>query len=238
MSQLHDSLSLALDEGLGHESTDGSLKYGPGGHRPILDAVLKRSVMLNASYSQAAFELRVGRLSGSCSNPTVPLSSIFLICPLLVKSIRPFISIIEHLRREMSSLSGALTGCVQSQTITTFRSPALNLGHAILDAMKIAEKSVVACFEHSVLHTVSLSSEKDFIADAQAQLIKARDGVRENLKRHLDDIDISHRSVPGGMKLSKELSDSCSFMISLLQVRGHSDRWITQSNSCSRLDGS
>lgn len=69
MSQLHDSLSLALDEGLGHESADGSLKYGPGGHRPILDAVLKRSVMLNVAYSQAAFELRVGRLSGSCSNP-------------------------------------------------------------------------------------------------------------------------------------------------------------------------
>lgn len=224
MSQLHDSLSLALDEGLGHESADGSLQYGPGGHRPILDAVLKRSVMLNTVYSQAAFELRVGRLSGSCLNPIVLSSSMFMIRPPLVKSIRPFISIIEHLRREMSSLSGALTGCVQSQTIATFRTPALNLGHAILDAMKIAENSVVACFEHSVLHTVSLSSEKDSIADAQVQLIKARDGVREHLKRHLDDIAISHRSVPGGMDFSKELSDSCSFMISLLQVCDHSDR--------------
>lgn len=72
LSQLHNSLSLALDEGLGYESTDGSLKHGPGGHRPILDAILKRSVMLNTSYSQAAFELRVGRLSGLCQHPTVP----------------------------------------------------------------------------------------------------------------------------------------------------------------------
>lgn len=138
----------------------------------------------------------------------------------------------------MSSLSGALTGCAQSQTIATFRSPALNLGHAILDAMKIAENSVVACFEHSTLHTVSLSSEKDSIAHAQAQLIQARDEVRENLKRLFDDIDIHRRSVPGGVNLSKELSDCCSFMISLLQVRVHSDCWIMKSYSYSSVDGS
>ncbi len=65
----------------------------------LKDDLLRRSINLNENYSQAAFELRIGRLS--CESDL----HLFVVAQLMVRavrSIRPLIGIVEHLRRELA----------------------------------------------------------------------------------------------------------------------------------------
>jgi hypothetical protein len=56
---LHRCLSLSLDSAFSGASTMASE------HRKLHEKLLKDSISLNATYSQAAFELRVGRVGGN-----------------------------------------------------------------------------------------------------------------------------------------------------------------------------
>ena len=115
--------------------------------------LLNRSVRLNENYSQAAFELRIGRLS------RMLLLAINLLPHTLtktssVRSIRPLIGIVEHLRREIAwgmpmrkrTLLTQLhespvtnhyhARFFQSPPITPLPSPPLPFEHPIVDALE------------------------------------------------------------------------------------------------------
>lgn len=66
-SHLHQSLSISLDSacsGLATMSDETKFLHAK---------LLKESVSLNAIYSQAAFELRVGRVGGTNRDPWLPI---------------------------------------------------------------------------------------------------------------------------------------------------------------------
>ena len=65
-SNLHECLSIAMDESFildgGHQSLNIISR-----HKRLLDELLAESVQLDLAYSIAAFELRLGRISGGAS---------------------------------------------------------------------------------------------------------------------------------------------------------------------------
>ncbi|KAI0646763.1 hypothetical protein C8Q79DRAFT_907394 [Trametes meyenii] len=202
-------------------------------YRQLHNQLLQRSIKLNESYSQAAFELRVGRLS--------------------LHSIHPFIGIVEHLRRELawgmaplkpaqsvpgtphsprSPRSGApsLYENVShihhdSIFITTIEPPALTLAHAILDAMKTVEHLIAITFRQREstrespknVHDVS-GSQKAAVHAAERRLKVARDHMREVLKHVFDQVDMQQRAEGRHAHLPKEIFDCSVAAIALLQM--------------------
>ncbi|OSX64677.1 hypothetical protein POSPLADRAFT_1136126 [Postia placenta MAD-698-R-SB12] len=80
--------------------------------------LFQRSIMLNETYSQAAFELRIGRLSlvwlPLLAIAVAMASTPIVLLVLSLKSIRPLIGIVEHLRRELAWGMSALQPKPQS----------------------------------------------------------------------------------------------------------------------------
>lgn len=60
-SDLHECLSIAMDESF---NPDGANQNIASQHKRLLDQLLAESVQLDSAYSIAAFELRLGRISG------------------------------------------------------------------------------------------------------------------------------------------------------------------------------
>lgn len=64
---LYQCLSASLERAfLDAHPVDIGKQINPEKYRDLLDIILKQSIKLNETYSQAAFELRVGRLSCMC----------------------------------------------------------------------------------------------------------------------------------------------------------------------------
>ncbi|KAI0928180.1 hypothetical protein AcW2_004274 [Taiwanofungus camphoratus] len=184
--------------------------------------LLQRSINLNETYSQAAFELRIGRLS--------------------LKSIRPFIGIVEHLRRELAwgmpvvqrnpnasktpshHNSGDPTFfelVPQTKFVPALKAPAHTLGHAVLAAMKAVEHLILVTFHQGTFAKTSQSlsaSEKEAVRVAEETLISARDDAREQLGQVFDEMDLEQRAAGTQVHLPKDLLDSSLAMIALLQM--------------------
>jgi hypothetical protein len=76
-SFFHDCLSANLQVLL---DDSGSGTYSEGEDTDRSQKLLKKSIALNAAYSQAAFELRIGRLNGVYPDATLQSEFIFLFC--------------------------------------------------------------------------------------------------------------------------------------------------------------
>ncbi|KAF8061449.1 hypothetical protein FPV67DRAFT_1703736 [Lyophyllum atratum] len=163
--------------------------------------LLRQSVSLDTVYQQAAFELRIGRVS--------------------VKHLKPFIGTIEHLRRE---LSRGMTFpqhpdsiAPLNDVIKAFYSPALELGCAILDSMSAIEQIVLACFGQSVSLACTRTQEHNLFM-ARKRLSAALIRARAELRAVCDMAEFGLQSSEGDVDLPLKVLDMCSFMISLLQM--------------------
>ncbi|KAI0781250.1 hypothetical protein BD413DRAFT_462963 [Trametes elegans] len=198
-------------------------------YRQLHSQLLQRSIKLNESYSQAAFELRIGRLS--------------------LQSIHPFVGIVEHLRRELawgmaplkpaqsmpgtpySPRSGAPSlydhphNHNQENTfVSTIEPSALTLAHAVLDAMKTVEHLIFITFHQrstgqtpQTAQSVS-GSQKAAVHTAELHLKVARDQMREVLKHVFDQVDMQQRAEGKHAHLPKEILDCSVAAIALLQM--------------------
>nr|VWO99075.1 ATP-dependent RNA helicase CshA (EC [Ganoderma boninense] len=215
-------------------------------YRQLHNQLLRRSILLNESYSQAAFELRVGRLS--------------------LQSIHPFVGVVEHLRRELawglapvkplrsspgtprSPLTGTVPGTPRLPGsaaasirdyfsrpnhalpfVSVIEPPALELATAILEAMDTVQRLITLTFEnpyasvvssrHSQedLHAVS-GSHKAAVRAAERKLGAARDNMREVLRHVFDQVDMQQRAEGRKAHLPKEIFDCSLAAIALLQM--------------------
>ncbi|KDQ53035.1 hypothetical protein JAAARDRAFT_61594 [Jaapia argillacea MUCL 33604] len=199
-SGLRDCLSMSMDRAF-----SDSAPQTAGRLQAIHDQLSKKSLTLNATYARAAFELRIGRLG--------------------VKSIKPLIGIIEHLRRELSwGMSFYRAGFPQlddqsDQASSIFRVPALDLGHAILASMKAVQDVTLTCFDSPGSHASALSSEKATLHGVSQKLMFAQQEARSLLQKISDELDMVQRSsLSAELPSQREFFDSCLFMISLLQM--------------------
>ncbi|TBU28948.1 hypothetical protein BD311DRAFT_307591 [Dichomitus squalens] len=214
-------------------------------YRQLHDQLLRRSIMLNESYSQAAFELRVGRLS--------------------LQSIHPFVGIVEHLRRELAwglapvkplrSAPGTprsppipgTPGTPRSPRsvtpslhdyfsrvhhdlafVSVLEPPALELANTILEAMKTVERLIVLTFQKSCPAEVASSSSENLQVEAgshkaavhaaERKLVVTRDSMREVLKHVFDQVDMHQRAEGKKAHLPKEIFDCSLAAIALLQM--------------------
>ncbi|OCH95253.1 hypothetical protein OBBRIDRAFT_614539 [Obba rivulosa] len=217
LAALRQCLSMSLD----HISTEKASSVDPSAYRQLCDQLLCRSIGLNETYSQAAFDIRIGRLS--------------------LKSIRPFIGIIEHLRRELvwgmspinssrsrpSSRFSTIRRNPQSAAAEKFlaatEAPTQNLGNAIMAAMLSVERLIQVTFHSSPYPTNGRAtsytdSEKVCVADAVDSLQAARDEAREQLARIFDEMEIERRRTGSEEHLPEEILDRSLAMIALLQM--------------------
>ncbi|KAL0947218.1 hypothetical protein HGRIS_013335 [Hohenbuehelia grisea] len=177
-------------------------RAAPSNPGALHDQLFKISVNLNQSYSQASFELRVGRIG--------------------VKSIKPLIGTIEHLRRELAwgmtyprpSRSSELQ---DDSVFEFFKDPAMQLGNAVLASMKAVEAVVSRSFDHSLVSR-PLDAERAALEDCIARLHKASVAAREELRSFCDDLDMRQRAADGAVGFPQEVFEICLFMISLLQM--------------------
>ncbi|PCH38740.1 hypothetical protein WOLCODRAFT_161791 [Wolfiporia cocos MD-104 SS10] len=180
----------------------------------LRNELFQRSVDLNETYSHAAFELRVGRLSS--------------------KSIRPLTGIVEHLRRELAwgcPLAPKLPPLTRTTShnssrassrrpsfsrrssrrnisvvllshakfVSAVEAPMLSLGHAIIAAMKAVELLIVVTFDqdkgaayksaHGEAYMKS-GSVKYALRVAEQMLIRSRNEAREQLGRIFDEMNL------------------------------------------------
>ncbi|TFY68062.1 hypothetical protein EVJ58_g1227 [Rhodofomes roseus] len=228
-------------EQIGKDLTDEPEEYVK-----LRNQLFQRSVHLNETYSQAAFEMRVGRLS--------------------LKSIRPLIGIVEHLRRELAwgmstgqkpkatpkstptmtmtrassrlpspmasrrnsfrhSPKLAFQSLASHERITAaIETPAFELGHAIVGAMRAVEFVIIVAFD---LDTSTYSapagrptstSVKYSLRTADKELVRARDEAREKLGHVFDEMDLEAREMGKDVRYPKRVLDGSLIMIALLQM--------------------
>ncbi|TCD67659.1 hypothetical protein EIP91_012169 [Steccherinum ochraceum] len=164
--------------------------------------MLTTSIKLNENYSQAAFELRTGYLS--------------------LRSIRPLITTIEHVRRELAwgmplkkppdlrnnMKSPVRTEHSPSDVFKAIIGPtAHNLGSAVLESMRAVEATVVLAFHRNDVSVARLppyfSEEKDSswhaaqlsaIQEAQMQLGVATEESQDKLGLLYKDVEMGNET--------------------------------------------
>ncbi|TFK55317.1 hypothetical protein OE88DRAFT_1780799 [Heliocybe sulcata] len=198
---VRNCLSMSLDKAF---SNYGAKDTASTGLRQMHKELLQKSISINAAYSEAAFELRIGRLS--------------------VKSIKPLIGIIEHLRRELSwgmSFSTANFARLDApghHSLDAFKDPILDLGHALLMSMKAVEHLILLGFGHPETADPSGLLQHMSVAAAAQQLLEKRDALRNQLQAISDEVDLEQRTAEHRTPLSRDFFDLCLFVISLLQM--------------------
>ncbi|KAK7689181.1 hypothetical protein QCA50_007872 [Cerrena zonata] len=232
-SLLHESTSLALR--LSFSSNSEVASPSPNKreeYRTLHHDLLTRCIKLNESSSQAAFEIRIGRLS--------------------LRSIRPLVGIIEHLRRELawgmslttqidahkSKSKSRISSPVISppptpsqNTLTHAIGPnALSLGYALTNSMKCIESTICLVFQRSstsIPRPVVHKSERDeswitpqlaVIHEADERLVAARDAARELLRGIFEDFHMVERVAQNKIPAHKESYQGSVAIISLLQM--------------------
>lgn len=108
---------------------------------------------------------------------------------------------------------------LEDDTISAFRTPALELGNSLLVSMKAAEKVILETFQNTSLTRRSLLAEKTAVIAAKELLLRAREKARNELRKISDGLDMEQRTSNGDVGFPPEFFNLCLFMISLLQVR-------------------
>ena len=192
------------------------VKVSPGltSRNKLLDELIAESVQLDSAYSIAAFELRLGRISGML------LSFNRLGCSedFLVQSIKPLIGIVENTRRELSWGSPRAKrsrGETLSYSTTT---PAVNLGHTILTSMKHVEATLLFVFEHATNASEPKLSENETTSQILDRLDQARDDAREEFAKLSQGMNGDSQTT-NAVGLAEEASNESLFIVSLIEVR-------------------
>ncbi|KXN87739.1 hypothetical protein AN958_08215 [Leucoagaricus sp. SymC.cos] len=178
-----------------------SFENAPSSSYTTSAALLDRSVSLEKLYQQAYFELRIGRVT--------------------VKSLKPLITTVEHLRRILSRplLIPQMSSDDDDEEVNivaAFRSPALDLGVALLESMRVIEEQILTCYNASSLSPVSES--KSDIVEFQTRLVEAVNIARRHLEKISDHLDAQKRKSSGDVRLPHKVFDSCACMIFLLEI--------------------
>ncbi|KAF8633737.1 hypothetical protein AX17_004393 [Amanita inopinata Kibby_2008] len=195
---LHISLQYRLQESFPDSVRAAAITPSFNIHK----ALLGQTMALHPVYQQASFELRIGRVG--------------------VKSLKPLVAIVEHLRRE---LSGRITFPAQSATDTPYESrviqnaysPSLELGRAIVTSLKTVETMVLICFERP-FPAHSLRTERDSLHDSSTHLVRTVSVVHEELGKICNDLILQQQTVNESGDFPDKVLDLCSFMTSLLQT--------------------
>ncbi|KAJ3777872.1 hypothetical protein FB446DRAFT_77222 [Lentinula raphanica] len=181
----------------------------------ILTGLRAKAVALNSSYQQASFELRVGRIG--------------------VKSIKPLISTVEHLRRELSW--GMMFPQLENQdtpsdkfvdTITSsFYQPTTDMGHAILDSISLIRAVVIKCYDVSPSTPQCIKLDPFTISQTKDHLTESVHNVRAALAKFCDDLDLKEQRISAESRsvgLPANAFNLCLYMISLLQMAEEAER--------------
>ncbi|KAG1883151.1 hypothetical protein F4604DRAFT_1741037 [Suillus subluteus] len=165
--------------------------------------LVHRSVILNEMYYQAAFELRIGRVS--------------------VKSLKPLLGMVEHLRRELSWGMVPRPGqtdwsnesyCVSSPS---FEASAIELGKTIMISIKAVEDLVLGVYTHASLWRKSLRTERDAVTAAAINLNLTWYTAKTELRNTIRTLSEEPGS-PSGSIIPSHLHHQCLFVTSLLQM--------------------
>ena len=209
-SSLHECLAIAMDESF---SLDGVSPNIASRHKRLLDELLAESVQLDMAYSIAAFELRLGRISGgllffSCLR--------FFLSTSLVESIKPLIAVVENTRRELSWGSLRVKTRRGEKFFYPTMSPAMDLGQVMLASMKHVEATLLFVFEHAAGTFGPKSPEKETSAQLLHRLDQARDAAREMFAGLFRGMNEDAKSEYMGSTF--DASDHSLFLVSLMEV--------------------
>ncbi|KAI0798119.1 hypothetical protein C8Q75DRAFT_709584 [Abortiporus biennis] len=224
-SLIHQSLSLALNMTF-HAYNEQSAKDE---YKRLHSEILQRSISLSESYSQAAFELKVGHLS--------------------LKSIQPLISIIEHLRRELAwglSPTNSLTSNASEEPdlspeqrdrevafSQSLIHPTVVLGKSLLDSMAAIEATVQLVFHpnpssHKLTvvdnasvapeETVTLGRQSILIRDVENQLFVASEILRKTLQEATRTMRLEESMIVEFNDHRRDILDGSLAVVSLLQM--------------------
>ncbi|KAH8108201.1 hypothetical protein BXZ70DRAFT_46056 [Cristinia sonorae] len=224
-SSLHQCLSIALNSNFSNDAMPSPADREA--HAVLHAKMLATSIKLNENYSQAAFEIRAGRIS--------------------LRSIRPLITNIEHLRRELAwgmplkqppelrrhgSKSSIQTLPQTPDMFCAVIGPtAQNLGYAILNAMRCVETTVILAFRRedpsSSRFRLFSSTEKEApwvesqlsaILTAQKQLSLAKEDSKNSFGVLFRDVKLGDGPDGSPVEVPKEIYDGSLSMIALLQM--------------------
>ncbi|KAG2147365.1 hypothetical protein BD769DRAFT_1415945 [Suillus cothurnatus] len=165
--------------------------------------LVRRSVILNEMYYQAAFELRIGRVS--------------------VKSLKPLLGMVEHLRRELSWGMVPHTGQndwsneSHCASFPAFEASATELGKTIMTSIKAVEDLVLGVYTHASLWGKSLRTERDAVTAAAINLNLAWYTAKRELRNTIRSLSEESGS-PSGSIIPSYLRHQCLFVTSLLQM--------------------
>lgn len=233
---LRQSLTMSLHQmGHGVDTTAADLSK----YKQLQEKLLKQSIKLNETYSQAAFELRVGRLNCERVCDVTYSRGYMLIVHVIVKTVRPLIGIVEHLRRELAwGMSPLLTppnltrlGAGRTVSVTSevrmltvpshgIDEPGLILGQAILHALEVVEQLVTVAFAQGGSSSGSgkpVFVDKTAIQQEADALVLARNATIDSLKLAFQKLDTDTGQQSD--EFTHELFDHTLAIIALLQVR-------------------
>jgi hypothetical protein len=210
-SKLHECLVVSMNENLILDEN-----WEPLGvdlqRNHILDELLVDSIQLDLAYSIAAFELRLGRISGT------------LVCPhhmrvakhFSVESIKPLIGVVENIRRELAwgSSRAILSPGEKSHAVMM---PAGQLSQAILASMKYVEAALLFAFERSANVPGLETSGNKTAPQILRRLDEARDAARREFATAFQSMNDGARKDENG-EVTVEALGHTSFLVSLIEV--------------------
>ncbi|KAG2349332.1 hypothetical protein BDR05DRAFT_979574 [Suillus weaverae] len=195
---IHQCLSVCMDNPFTYPSSQKIAEL-----KDLHVELVHRSVILNEMYYQAAFELRIGRVS--------------------VKSLKPLLGMVEHLRRELSWGMVPRPGqndrsneshCASSPS---FETSAIELGKTIMTSIKAVEDLVLGVYTHASLRCNSLRTERDAVTAAAINLNLAWYTAKSELRNTIRTLSEEPGS-PSGSIIPSHLHHQCLFATSLLQM--------------------
>lgn len=137
---------------------------------------------------------------------------------LLVTSLKPFIGTVEHLRRELAwgmSIHRASLSLIHPETFKLLATPTRLLGESILQGMSLV-RSIVSLTYQGGIKPYDFLTEKCAIVDAESQILRTKEDVRNELERIFETLGPSYSQLP------QDVCDLSLAMISLLQVSSNS----------------
>ncbi|KAG1849064.1 hypothetical protein C8R48DRAFT_729509 [Suillus tomentosus] len=195
---IHRCLSVGMDNPFTYPSSQQIAEL-----KDLHGELVHQSVILNEMYCQAAFELRVGRVS--------------------VKSLKPLLGMVEHLRRELSWGMVPQPGqndwsneshCASS---SSFEASAIELSKTIITSIKAVEDLVLGVYTHTSLWHKSLRTERDAVTAAAINLNFAWYTAKNELRNTIQTWSEEPIS-PSGSIVPPHLHHQCLFVTSLLQM--------------------
>jgi hypothetical protein len=141
--------------------------------------------------------------------------------PSEVKRLKPLVSYIEHMRRElawgMTIPKSSPSSESQKHVMSSLQNQSLVLGETILHTLSITQKVIKASFKPG-LRRESLAKEKATLLVAETELDSVRKNARNQLKEACTEMELEVREELSQATVPQSVLDACLCTISLLQV--------------------